>query len=93
MERGAVMTLSLPHGPFPLSPQLLMKQTGPYLQHACVDDAHVHARGHGVVEEDRVDGLTDHVHAAEPEAQVRHAAADARIRALLGEGGEGGGKG
>ncbi len=42
--------------------------------HAGVDDAHVHARGNGVVEENGVDGLAHRVIATEGEAHVRHAA-------------------
>lgn len=54
-----------------------------HLEHAGVDDAHVHARGDGVVEEDGVHGLADDVHAAEAEGEVRDAARDLGVRAEL----------
>jgi hypothetical protein len=44
--------------------------------HAGVDDAHVHARLDGVVEEHGVDGLAHRLVAAEAEAHVGHAARD-----------------
>ena len=49
-------------------------------QLAGVDDAHVHSGADGVVEEDRVHGLADGLHAAEGERDVADAAADAAAR-------------
>ena len=46
------------------------------LEHAGVDDAHVHAGGDGVVEEGGVHGLADLVVAAEAEGDVGDAAGD-----------------
>ncbi len=51
-------------------------------QLAGVDDAHVHAGGDRVVQEDRVDRLADAVVAAEREADVAHAARDERAGQL-----------
>ncbi len=48
---------------------------------ARVDDAHVHARGDGVVQERRVHRLADDVVAAEAEAEVRDPAGDLDARA------------
>ena len=51
-----------------------------HLEHAGVDDAHVHAGLDGVVEERRVHRLAHVVVAAEAERDVRHAAADLGVR-------------
>ncbi len=51
-----------------------------HLEHAGVDDAHVHAGLDGVVEERRVHRLADVVVAAEAERDVRHAAAHLGVR-------------
>ena len=50
-------------------------------QLARIDDAHVHAGGDGVVQEDGVDRLADGVVAAEGERDVADAAADPHVRA------------
>ena len=50
------------------------------LEHAGVDDAHVHPGLDGVVEERRVHRLADVVVAAEAEGDVRDAAADLGVR-------------
>ncbi len=50
---------------------------------AGVDDAHVHARADGVVQEHGVDRLAHRVVAAERERDVGHAAADLGIRQVL----------
>src|SRR6476620_11093478 len=50
---------------------------------AGVDDAHVHPRLDGVVQEHGVDGLADRVVAAEREGHVRDAAGDQRAREVL----------
>ena len=50
------------------------------LEHAGVDDAHVHAGGDGVIEKRRVHGLADFVVAAKAERDVGDAAADLGVR-------------
>ncbi len=50
------------------------------LEHSGVDDAHVHARGDGVIEKRGVHGFADLVVAAEAERDVRDAAADLGVR-------------
>ena len=50
---------------------------------ARVDDPHVEAGLDGVVEEDRVDGLADHLVPAEGEGEVRDPAGDLRPGAAL----------
>ena len=52
-------------------------------QHPRIDDAHVEARRHGVVEEGRVHGLADGVVAAEGEGQVGDTAGAHRARQVL----------
>jgi len=47
---------------------------------AGVDDAHVHARGDGVVQEHRVDGLADGLVAAEGERDVGYTTGDVAVR-------------
>ena len=51
-----------------------------HLEHAGIDDAHVHARRDGVIEKRRVHRLADLVVAAEAERDVRDAAAHLRVR-------------
>ena len=50
------------------------------LEHAGVDDAHVHAGGDGVIEERGVHGFANFVVAAEAEGDIRDAAADFGVR-------------
>ena len=53
------------------------------LEHAGVDDAHVHAGGDGVIEERGVHGFAHLVVAAEAERDVRDAAGDLGVRQVL----------
>ena len=54
-----------------------------YLHHLRVDDAHVHARADGVVEERRVHRFAHGVVAAEGEREVRHAARHLCVRQVF----------
>ena len=53
------------------------------LQHAGIHNTHVHARGDGVIQKRCVHGLAHFVVAAETERDVRHAAANLRVRQVL----------
>ena len=51
-----------------------------HLEHSGIDDAHVHARGDGVIKKRGVHGFADFVVAAKTERNIRDAAAHFRMR-------------